>query len=71
MAENTEGLSLQKNMAWNSIGSLIYLECSWLTTVLVVTLSTDYVDSGALAVAMAVGNLVASIFMFKVRSVVT
>lgn len=71
MAENTKGLSLQKNMAWNSIGSLIYLKCSWLTTVLVVTLSTDYVDSGALAVAMAVGSLVASIFMFKVRSVVT
>lgn len=30
MAENTKGLSLQKNMAWNSIGSLIYLGCSWL-----------------------------------------
>lgn len=69
MVENTKGLSLQKNMAWNSIGSLIYLGCSWLTTVLVVTLSTDYSDSGALAVAMAVGNLVASISLFKVRPV--
>lgn len=69
MTENAKGLSLQKNMAWNSIGSLIYLGCSWLTTVLVVTLSTDYADSGALAVAMAVGNLVASISLFKVRPV--
>lgn len=69
MAENAKELSLQKNMAWNSIGSLIYLGCSWLTTVLVVTLSTDYADSGSLAVAMAVGNLVASISLFKVRPV--
>ena len=69
MAENAKELSLQKNMAWNSIGSLIYLGCSWLTTVLVVTLSTDYADSGALAVAMAAGNLVASISLFKVRPV--
>lgn len=69
MAENTKELSLQKNMVWNSIGSLIYLGCSWFTTVLVVTLSTDYADSGALAVAMAVGNLVASISLFKVRPV--
>lgn len=69
MVENAKGLSLQKNMAWNSIGSLIYLGCSWLITVLVVTLSTDYADSGALAVAMAVGNLVASISLFKVRPV--
>lgn len=69
MAEAPEGLSLQKNMAWNSVGSLVYLGCSWLTTVLVVTLSSNYSDSGALAVAMSVGNLTSAIVAFKVRPI--
>ena len=64
MTEAPEGLSLQKNMAWNSVGSLVYLGCSWLTTVLVVTLSSNYSDSGALAVAMSVGNLTSAIVAF-------
>ena len=69
MVESPKGLSLQQNMAWNSIGSLVYLGCSWLTTVLVVTLSSSYADSGALAVAMSVGNLTATICTFKVRPI--
>ena len=69
MTEAPEGLSLQKNMAWNSVGSLVYLGCSWLTTVLVVTLSSNYSDSGALAVAMSVGNLTSAIVAFKVRPI--
>lgn len=69
MAIKAQAKSLQENMAWNSIGSLIYLGCNWLTTVLVVTLSTDYADSGKFAVAMAVGSLTAAIVLFKVRPV--
>ena len=69
MAIKEQAKSLQENMAWNSIGSLIYLGCNWLTTVLVVTLSTDYADSGKFAVAMAVGSLTAAIVLFKVRPV--
>ena len=69
MSDKPEALSLKSNMLWNSIGSLVYLGCSWLTTVLVVTLSSSYADSGALSVAMSVGNLTASVALFKVRPV--
>lgn len=61
--------SLTSNMMWNSLGSLTYLVCSWLTTVLVVILAPDYTASGSLAVAMAVGNILATIVLFKVRPV--
>ena len=69
MADQTAELSLKNNMLWNSIGSLVYLGCNWLTTVLVVVLSPDYSDSGALAIAMSVGNITATIALFKVRPV--
>lgn len=64
-----ERLSLKSNMIWNSVGSFVYLVCNWLITVLVVSLSTSYSASGALAVAMAVGNIAATIALFKVRPV--
>ena len=68
-AENKQPLSLKENMLWNSIGSFVYLVCTWLTTVLVVRLSTSYSDSGSLAVAMAVGNITSTIVFFKTRPV--
>lgn len=69
MSNNPGALSLKSNMLWNSIGSLVYLGCSWMTTVLVVVLSNGYEDSGTLSVAMSVGNLTASVVLFKVRPV--
>lgn len=60
-------LGLGKSIAWNSLGSFVYLFSNWLITVLVVVLAEDYSASGALAVAMAVGNLVATITLFNVR----
>ena len=68
-AEKNQPLSLKENMLWNSIGSFFYLVCTWLTTVLVVRLSTSYSDSGSLAVAMAVGNITSTIVFFKTRPV--
>ena len=65
---NDKGLSIRKNMAWNSLGSLVYLGCNWLTTVLVVTIYPTYDAAGYLAAAMAVGNVVAAIVLFKVRA---
>ena len=65
---NNDGLSIGKNMAWNSFGSLVYLGCNWLTTVLVVIIYPTYEASGCLASAMAVGNVVATIVLFKVRA---
>lgn len=60
-------ISAGQSIAWNSVGSFSYLVANWLTTVLVVVLGSDYAASGVLAVAMAVGNLVATITLFNVR----
>ena len=62
-------MSFGKNIIWNTVGSLIYLACNWLTTVLVVTLSDNYNASGQLAIAMAVGNIFSTIMLFRVRAV--
>lgn len=61
-------VSIQKNMLWNTAGSLVYLGCQWLTTVLVVRLSSTYQAAGSLAVAMAVSNIFAPIALYKIRS---
>ena len=61
-------LSLRANTLWNAIGCLFYLGCQWLTTVLVVRLSSDYENSGSLAFAMANGIIFASIGLYKIRT---
>ena len=68
MAEgSSKSLTTGESIIWNSVGSFVYLLSNWLITVLVATLSSDFTASGALAVAMAVGNLVATITLFNVR----
>ena len=53
MSKTIEPLSVKHNLLWNTIGCLFYLGCQWLTTILVVTLTGDYANSGLLAYAMA------------------
>ncbi|MCH4184870.1 MAG: hypothetical protein LKF61_05225 [Eggerthellaceae bacterium] len=64
----TQPLSLRQNTLWNALGCMFYLGCQWLTTILVVTLSDDFDNSGALAFAMATGIVFASIALYKVRT---
>ena len=64
---DTAPASLGKNAFWNSIGSLTYQGCLWLTTVLVVLLSHGYADSGVLALAMTVGNVYDPIATYSMR----
>ena len=45
-------LSLKANVLWNSIGSMFYLGCQWLITVLVVRLSSGFDAAGLLSLAM-------------------
>ena len=66
--DSNKSLSLGKSMLWNSTGSLIYLGCNWLTTVLVVLIYPTLDASGYLASAMAVGNVVTALVLFKVRA---
>ncbi|MGO5362988.1 lipopolysaccharide biosynthesis protein [Collinsella bouchesdurhonensis] len=68
MANTPAPLSTKRNTLWNAAGCIFYLGCQWLTTVLVVTFSTDYNNSGALAFAMSVGNMFASVSLYKMRT---
>ena len=62
------GLSIKKNLLWNSAGSFSYSLCQWILTVLVVRLSPNYDAAGILALGMAVSNIAAPIALYKIRS---
>ncbi len=64
----TEPLSTKENTLWNAFGCLFYLGCQWLITVLVVLLSSGYDNSGILAYAMSIGNMFASVSLYKIRT---
>lgn len=54
-------------MLFNTIGGLWYQGCLWLTTILVVNLSSNYEYSGMLALGMTVGNMMSALGTFNVR----
>lgn len=58
-------LSIKANMIWNSIGSLFYLGCQWLMTVLIVRLSSGYDDAGLLSLAMSVVGVFGTFANYK------
>ncbi len=60
-------LTIAQNTLWNSFGSTIYFACQWLITILVVVLSDDFTNSGALAIAMAIGNIFSPLAQYRVR----
>lgn len=62
-------LSLGSGVAWNAAGSLVYSAANWLTTVLVAVLGNSLELSGNLAIAMAIGNLTATIALFNLRPI--
>lgn len=59
---------LKKNITWNTVGSIAYLACQWLTTVAVVRLSSDFNYAGDLSLAMTISNLFVPIGLYKIRS---
>lgn len=61
-------LSTKANMLWNSIGSMTYLGCQWLTTVLVVRLSSNYDDAGLLSLAMSVSAIFNTLACYKMNT---
>lgn len=64
-----EGLSLRTNMAWNAFGSVSRLTCNYLVTIAVVRLSHGFDAAGALALAMAISNLVLPFAEFRLRTI--
>lgn len=61
-----EPLSLKRNMLWNSVGSLFYLVCQWLITVLVVRLSTGFGAAGLLSLATSVVGTFGTLANYKI-----
>lgn len=59
-------LSIKANMIWNSVGSLTYLGCQWLMTVLIVRLSSgSFDDAGLLSLAMSVVGIFGTFANYK------
>lgn len=61
----TAPLSNKANMLWNSAGSLTYLACQWLMTVVVVRLSDGYDEAGLLSLAMSVVGIFGTFANYK------
>lgn len=61
-------LSVKQNLLWNTAGCLTYQACQWLTTILVVLLSSSYENSGILAFAMATGNVYTGLATYNMRT---
>lgn len=61
------GRSVQANMLFNTVGSIIYYFCIWLSSVLIVRMS-GYADAGIFSVAMTVTASPAIFGLFNVRA---
>ncbi len=68
MESQAKPLDIKKNMLYNTIGSLIYQGCLWITTVLVVVLANGYSDSGVLSFAMTIGNMFNAVGTYNMRT---
>lgn len=66
--KETQPLAMRKNVVWNSVGAVFYQGCLWLMTVLVVKLSPDYQNSGALAFAMSIANVFNALATYNMRT---
>lgn len=64
-----EGISLKKNIAWNSAGSVVRLGCNYLITIAVVRLSHGFDAAGILSLAMSISNLIAPFADFRLRTI--
>lgn len=60
--------STSNNVIWNTIGSIVYLACQWLTTVAVVRISSNFEYAGYLSLAMSYSNIFVPIALYKIRS---
>lgn len=64
---NTSNLSIKKNILWNTIGSIIYLGCQWIITIVVARM-LGYELAGVLALAMSVTNVFAMVALYSMRN---
>lgn len=65
--EDRVGKSVQQNIIFNTVGSLVYYICQWLMSIIIVRIS-GYEEGGIWALAMSVTAAPAIVAMFNVRS---
>ena len=64
---NAQGLGIAQNMAWNSIGNVVYLGAQWSLTFFVVRF-LGYGPAGVFSLAMSVGNTVCALAAYSMRN---
>lgn len=64
---SNEKKSMKESILWNSAGSMFYLACQWVLTILVVRMS-GVEDAGILSLAMSVSNIWFSISLYGMRN---
>ena len=62
----TKDLTTRENIMWNAFGSLVFLGCQWLITVLAARLSNGYSEAGVLAICMSLANKYAQVGKYKI-----
>lgn len=60
-------MSIKSSILWNTWGSLFYLGCQWLLSVLVIRLS-GFENSGVLTLSMSITNMFYSIAVYGMRT---
>lgn len=61
------GLSVKKNILYNTIGSFFYLGCQWLTTILIVQLG-NFEMAGNLSLAISITNTFTAVANYGMRN---
>lgn len=60
-----KGLSIRRNMLWNSVGSLVNLGCQWLISILVVRLSEGFGAAGVYSLAISVYGIFSQLAQYR------
>lgn len=61
-------MELKKNVFWNTFGTVVYLAAQWLTTILIVRITSNYEDAGLYSLAMSISNVFYMIAIYNVRN---
>ena len=67
MTMEDKKMSIKTSILWNTWGSLVYLGCQWLLSVLVIRIS-GFENSGILTLAMSITNMFYSIAVYGMRT---
>lgn len=66
MTSGVKNTNIKRNVAWNTVGNVIYCICQWAITILVVRLAS-YEQAGYLSLAMTTSSSFSAIALYKMR----